>query len=111
MSEDNAVKSIVLPLFSGKNTDYSVFWPRFYTYAVLKGLEEELDATTSKFPADPSVLDSDADIKKAQEKATKMNNLAIASFTMAFITGTLMVHVEKTKTNEYPGGVACKEKR
>ena len=60
----------------------------------------------SNLPTDPANLSSDSDVKKEEKKAIKMNNLVIASFTMAFTMGTLMEHMEKTKTNEYSGGVA-----
>ena len=99
-------KSVALPTFSGKDKDYAVFWPRFYSYAMLKGFDEVLDNTNSPLPADPTSLSSNDDLKKKQERAIKLNNLAVASFTMAFTTGTLMEHVEKSKSSEYPGGRA-----
>ena len=107
MSDDSTYKPIVLPLFSGKDKDYSVFWLRFHAYAVLKGFDAELDSTTSNLPVGPTVLNRGPYVKKEQEKAIRINNLAIVSFTMAFTTGVLMEHVEKTKiNNEYPGGKA-----
>ena len=99
-------KAIVLPTFSGKVKDYAVYWPRFEAYATLKGFESVLLKSTSKLPADPNVLDNDPDVKKEEELAIKLNNLAIASFTMSFTTGELMEFIEDAKTPEYGGGRA-----
>ena len=47
MSEDNVNKSVVLPLFSGKDKYYIVLWPRFHAYAVLKEFDSKLDSATT----------------------------------------------------------------
>ena len=102
----NVSKAVALPVFSGKEKDYSVFWPKFHAYGVLNGSSEELDKGTSQLPLDPKVLDPDDAIKKVQEKALKMNSLTVSSFAMAFTTDLFMELIEQSKTNEYPGGIA-----
>ena len=87
-------KTIVLPTFSGKVKDYVMYWSRFEAYATLKGFESVLPVSTLNLPVDPNVLDNDPDKKKEQQNAIKLNNLAIACFTMLFTTGELMEFIE-----------------
>ena len=88
-------KSVILPTFSGADKDYSIFWARFQAYADLKGFGDALAHTTSALPDDPKNLSAVDKDKKKEEKAMKMNKLAVASFTMAFTTGSLMDYVEQ----------------
>ena len=86
--------------------DYSIFWPRFQAYAEIKGFGDALARTTSALPNNPKILSTVDEDKKKEEKAMKMNKLAVASFTMAFTTGSLMDYVVQAKTDKYPGGIA-----
>ena len=55
-------------------------------YVTLKGFDSVLSRSTTQLPIDPKVFDKNPDTKKEQEKALKLNNLAMASFTMPFTT-------------------------
>ena len=105
---ENNSKSVILPTFSGADKDYSIFWARFQAYAEIKGFGDALARTTSALPNDPKILSTVDEDKKKEEKAMKMNKLAVASFTMAFTTGALMDYVDHSKTDKYPGGIAYK---
>ena len=91
MSADNSQsEAIVPPTFHGKAKDYVVFWSRFLVYATLKGFAEVQTKAMKQLPVDPKVLDADVDIRKVQKNTLHQNNMAMASFTMAFTMGELM---------------------
>ena len=48
-------------------------------YATLKGFDSVLSRSTTQLLIDPKVFDKNPGIKKGQEKALKLNNLAMAS--------------------------------
>ena len=87
-----------------------MFWTRFKAYASVKGFLLAIQETEDPdMPADEAtVLDpKDAD-EKCQIDAKKRNALAVASFTMAFTTTTLMMLVHRAATSDWPGGLAWK---
>lgn len=100
---ENNSKFVILPTFSGADKDYSIFWARLQAYAEIKGFGDALACTASALPNDPKILSTVDEDKKKEEKVMKMNKLAVASFTMAFTTGSLMDYVEQAKTDKYPG--------
>ena len=100
-------KSIPLPKFDGEDASFEVWWPKFEAYANLKGFSESIEgAGDPELPKKEDTLSSDADTKKIQQRAIIKNKLAVSSFTMAFNTVALMNRIEKSKTTNYPRGLA-----
>lgn len=83
MSEPKEKTSVVLPTFNGKADKFGVFWPRFQAYATIKKFQKLLDENKHGLPADPENLSS-GDAGKAEKASIEANQLAVASFTMAF---------------------------
>ena len=106
MSEE-VYKAFLLPVFSGKEEEFELFWPRFQAYAALKGFREAIQYTK-----DPDLPDVDGSYtgtdaqKLIQKKADARNKLAMAVFTMEFKTVALMDRISSAKTPEYPDGLA-----
>ena len=103
----NDLVSIKLPTFDGKEGIFAMFWTRFKAYASMKGfllaIQENAEAD---LPVDETtVLDPNDPVEAAQEKARKRNSLAVASFTMAFTTATLMMLVHWSCNADYPSGL------
>ena len=108
MAETVSVRGLRLPETDGDKKTLDMWWTRFYSYAECYGFSECLKATAeADLPASAAaVVDETTDPGKLQAAARKRNKLAVASFTMAFQTESMMSMVYKSKTAEYPGGLA-----
>ena len=105
MSEYSSIK---LPTFDGKDANFSMFWMRFKAYAGVKGFLQALQEVPDKdMPLDEAtVLDLTDPQEALQIAAKKRNALAVASYTMAFTTNTLMMYVQRATTENWPGGLS-----
>ena len=77
MSSETDVKTVSLPVFSGKKKDYSVWWKRFTAYANIKKFGAALGSGFD-LPADPENITGTDKQKKQLLKNVVMNNLAVA---------------------------------
>jgi hypothetical protein len=100
--------SLKLPTFDGKDANFSMFWMRFKAYAGVKGFLQALQQDPDEdMPLDEAVVLDPNDAQEAlQIAAKKRNALAVASFTMAFTTQTLMMYVQRATTEYWPGGLS-----
>ena len=98
-------KTFHIPTFNSKEEEFAVFWPRFQAYGTLKKFSKVLKEDND-LPDDPEDLSSNTIEKKLEKEAIEANEMAVATFTMAFTTAGLMEHVEESKNDAYPGGVA-----
>ena len=104
-SNQDVTKAVVLPAFSGKKKDFGVWWPRFISYAAMKGFAAAFEETFV-LPADPNALTGTDEEKKEQKKKITQNAVAVASLTMAFTTAEDMEFVDMSASPQYPQGHA-----
>ena len=62
MSSETEVKTVSLPVFSGKKKDYSVWWKRFTAYANIKKFGAAL-VSGFDLPTDPEKLTETDEIR------------------------------------------------
>ena len=107
-SKANA-KAILLVKFSGEMADWAVFIRCFKVYSKVYGFCEALNENgdsdlprTSRGP-----FSTDANVKTKQEAAIKRNDIALASYTLAFKdTPSLMLYIDKGTTVDWEDGHA-----
>jgi Zinc knuckle len=94
--------------FDGNSNKYTVWWTKFKAYANINGFSDVIrekpnpDMPTSWFDE----INLTTETGKKQFQAKKMNNLAMASFTMVFTREGITCLVSKAKTKEWPEGLA-----
>ena len=103
--ENRSSKTVQVPVFNGKKSQFGIWFPRFKAYCVAKDIHEALESTFA-LPADPKAVPTTEDAKKAHKSKISKNAAASAALTLAFTTATLMDIVTSTETDEYPGGIA-----
>jgi hypothetical protein len=108
--ESTTSRTVSVPTFSGEAKDFDIFWPRFEAYAEQRGFYDAIsvDPVDPELPEEHNKFSSDSEIEKKEKLAVKRNKLAISAFTLAFTTKALMNRVSKSKTSEYPRGLAWK---
>jgi hypothetical protein len=97
-----------IPTFNGSSNKYTMWWTKFNAYANVNGFSDAIgekpnpDMPTSWFEE----IDLITETGKIQFLAKKMNNLAMASFTMAFRREGIMRLVSKAKAKKWPERLA-----
>ena len=108
MSDMTGDKSAKLPTFDGKVDNFQLWWRRFKAYAgvnkFVEALNEKGDPDMPK--DDTTALDPTDDDDKKKIVAKKRNTLAVAAFTMAFETESLMAFIDKGCNMAWPEGHA-----
>ena len=105
MSSETEVKTVSLPLFSGKKEDYSVWRKRFMAYANIKKFGAAL-VSGFNLPTDPEKLTGTDEHKNQMKKNVVMNNLAVACLTMALQTEDDLDYLNNLATKAYEDGIA-----
>ena len=101
-------KSVRLPTFGGAQKDFQVWWTRFmaygsvYKFAAALKEKDEVDLPGE----DAEALDLSTDDGKKKDAARKRNNIAMANFTMAFTSESLMGLVYKAQSTKWLAGKA-----
>ena len=111
MSSSTTMKTVRLPSFSGNSKDFQVWWMRFTAFATVWGFSQSVKRNTDpNLPAteDTVIADETQGPGKLQSEARKSNAVAMANLTMAFGTEALMGLIEKSKSREWPNGLACR---
>ena len=108
---DSAVKSVKLPVFDDKASEYQKWYVRFRAYASVCGFTESIKHTPD--PNLPEREDTSLDLSKVSElvqsKARKKNAIAMANLTMALTGDSSMAIIFDVMDNdEWPGGLAWK---
>ena len=106
ISEKSVLK---VPLFSGKKSEFLLWWTRFQAYANVMDCSEALSETKMKasLPGnEDEVLSSSVTGDVPKMAAKKKNARAMAAFTLTFDSAQMMKVVYKAKTDEWPSGLA-----
>ena len=106
--------TVNIPKFTGKPSDFQMWWTRFLSYGTVykfasclkTKIEADMPSSQAVFDAMPEATAADIAAKKKAELAIKRNDLAMATFTMAFYTETMMNLVYKAQSDEWPQGLA-----
>lgn len=97
-------KAVPLPGFDGKRGSFHTWWLRFMAYAMYYKFTQAIGKT-----ADKNLPASESAATKDEEKAVvKANSIAMYSFTMAFQTEGLLGMIYKSRSADWPGGLAYK---
>ena len=100
-------KSIILPVFNGKDEAFQVWWTKFRAFATAKGFMATLLGKEAELPAKESeVLDPTADTDKPEVKAKEHNSLGMAHLLQAFKAEADTSLACKTMDNDWSGGLA-----
>ena len=108
VDDNKSRRFLAPPTFDGSESNFETFWPRWESYAVMKGFEEAIciDPEDPDLPGNESNLSADADTKKKEEAALKRNKTAMAAYTLAFTEVAQMNMIHKAKDSNYPKGKA-----
>ena len=102
-------KSVKLPSFDGTHDAFQRWWMRFKAYARVHKFVQALmpEAGDPDLPAnDADALDADAAVAALQTAAKRRNDIAMAQFTMAFVTDSELSMIYEAETTEWPNGKA-----
>ena len=105
-SESVRERSVSLPVFTGKQEDFQMWWTRFSMYAVVKQFKNALKKEADLPDKEDDVLDETKDKMKIEAK--KRNEVAMANLAMAFTNEACMGLIYKSMTTEWPSGLAYK---
>lgn len=104
----SAEKSMKLPTFSGKDSEYQMWWIRFRAYATVYKFVEALSSTREADMPSKNSTALDPTNDAAAIKAKDRNNVAMANMTMAFTSDALMNLVFKAYSADWPQGEVYK---
>ena len=97
-----------IPTFDGNASKFALWWSKYKAIAIISGFADAI-----REEADPMLPSShDQEIDPSTEIGKKMilvkrkNEMAISSFTMAFSREGIMRLVSRSKTKEWPDGLA-----
>eukprot|EP00957_Ditylum_brightwellii_P187666 14290277-Ditylum_brightwellii.AAC.1 len=102
-------KAVRLPTFEGTSKMFQMWWIRFKAYISVYSVTQSIG-----HEIDPDLLDikdngtGEGDEGVRQNKARKLNTIAIANFTMAFTSESLIGIIYASMSTAYPGGLAYK---
>ena len=103
-SEDEGTTKVTnLPTFDGTPEKFQQWWTKFEGYANLNGFAGALKIGGEE---DLPETERGAETEKKKIRARKRNNKAVFALTMAFRKQKLQGMVHKSKTAEYPSGLA-----
>ena len=96
-----APKQILMPIFSGKKSDYDSWLGKFVAFSHVKKCWSSLMLNGDpNLPEDPGALDSDANVKKLHEMEIVKNTLAMLYLTMVLTSVTCQVMIHKSKIED-----------
>ena len=102
--DSSSTKSMKVPVFTGKQEDFQVWWMRFKSFATLMGFAAAIGKTKENdLPDEEEEKQADTDTQKI---ARKRNLTGVYYFTLAFTTEALMGLVLKSCNTEWPSGLA-----
>jgi hypothetical protein len=99
-----------MPTFDGKKENFETWKMRWEAFAMMENFSSAIgDKVDPNMPAKYDVDIDDTTAKgQAQVKARKANMRAVAYYTMAMKSVRLMAVINKSKSTEWPGGLAWK---
>jgi len=103
----NEVNMAKVPVFSGKKSDFPIWWSKFKAAAAQRKFAKAITERGEGLPTSSNDTIDESTMKgKATMKKIERNDLAMAAFTMAFQTQKLMNRLNKAKTPEWENGKA-----
>ena len=107
-SEYSGEKGVRLPSFDGDSKKFQLWWTRFSAYAAVYQFSQALskEGDVDMPTSDDEAFDVTTPTGKKILKAKKRNQVAMASFCMAFTTEGVMQVIYKSYTKEWPSGLA-----
>ena len=100
-------KSIVLPMFDGKEEHFQVWWTKFRAFGTAKGFVAALLGEETELPTtEDQVLDETVPDQLKKIKARARNALAMAYMLSALKSEADVSMAYETMTDEWPGGKA-----
>eukprot|EP00957_Ditylum_brightwellii_P119465 9114749-Ditylum_brightwellii.AAC.1 len=109
--DTSSTKSVRLPSFDSTAKLFQMWRLWFLAYASVYGFAQSVQHTAdSDLPATEAdeINESDRTAAAAAKKAKKANTIAMASFTMAFTSKSLIGMVYAAMTTDWPSGLAQK---
>jgi hypothetical protein len=109
MSADNELSVNKAPKLSGEEIDYCQWEMRFQVYVEVRKFLTSIDPEKT----DPHLPDNPGDVPangfaNDQKKAMERKTVAMYTLTLALTSQSSMGFILKTRTKEYPGGLAWK---
>ena len=107
MSESASDRGLKLPIFDGEAKKFQMWWTRFNAYASVYKFRQAIQENGDEDLPESfkEVFDEETPEGKKKMAAIKRNEIAMASFTMAFTTETLMGLVYKASNVDWPSGL------
>ena len=104
MSESASDRGLKLPIFDGEAKKFQMWWTCFNAYAsVYKFRQAIQEKGDEDLPgSSEEMFDEETPEGKKKKAAIKRNEIAMASFTMAFTTETLMGLVYRASNADWP---------
>ena len=101
-------KTVSIPLFSGEQEKFQIWWMRFTAFATVKKFKKALKegGDSDLPPRHDSRIDTSTDEGKKQQSALDRNEMAVACFSIAFTTEGMLSMVVASMTDAWPEGNA-----
>ena len=106
--------TVNIPKFTGEANDFQMWWTRLMSHATVckfasclkTSKEADLPDSQTDYETMPTSTAAETTAQKKAENAAKRNDLAMATFAMAFATEALMNLVHKAQSSDWPQGLA-----
>lgn len=104
MSEGN--KSVILPMFSGKDDEFQTWWTKFMAFATAKGVAQALKKEADLPASQNEALNETEDADKPKIKARNRNSIAMSYLVSAFKSEADLSLAYEAMDDDWPGGQA-----
>jgi len=106
--EDLLTKTVKLPMFSGKQKQFALWWIQINAYATTHKFRQAMKPTKEADMPDKEddVLDKSQDADKKKIAARWRNNMAVAALTMALQDESMLQILLDAQTEDWPSGLA-----
>ena len=104
ISEAN--KSVILPLFSGKDDEFQTWWTKFMAFATAKGVNKALKKEAELPATQDEEFDKTKDADKLKIKACNRNSIAMSYLVSAFKSEADLSLAYEAMDDDWPGGQA-----
>ena len=108
MSEEVQDRGGKIPTFDGEAKNFAMWWKKFLAYAAMSRFKDILKEERDKHLPEKEVSDDEiqSELTKEQQTAIKKNEIAMASFSIAFMTEKAMNIVYASCNKNWPEGEA-----
>jgi hypothetical protein len=102
MSEDMYDRGGKMPTFDGNAKNFASWWNKFLAYAMMSKFKDNLKETRDRNLPEEEMSEDNDEITKEQQISIRKNEIAMASFSMAFTTVKAMNIVYAASTEGWP---------